>query len=91
MRLFVGVLALAVAASTQAMAFGPQRDARMIRKAEVNQGCPGGYFRGAGGNCIIIRQTDRISPIRTGHRATTRLALNIPRAVAISNGRPAAS
>ena len=40
MRLFVGVLALAVAASTQAMAFGPQRDARMIRKAEVNQGCP---------------------------------------------------
>jgi hypothetical protein len=53
MRLFVGVLAVAVAASTQAMAFGPQRDARMIRKAEVNQGCPGGYFRGAGGNCIM--------------------------------------
>jgi len=53
MRLFVGVLALAVAASTQAMAFGPQRDARMIRKAEVNQGCPAGYHRGVGGNCVM--------------------------------------
>jgi len=35
MRLFVGVLALAVAASTQAMAFGRQRDARMIKKRKL--------------------------------------------------------
>ena len=49
MRLIAGVLVLAVSASTQAMAFGPQCNAKMIRKAEVNQGCPAGYYHGAGG------------------------------------------
>ena len=49
MRLFVVLLALAVAASAQ----GAQRDARMTRKAEANEGCPAGYFRGAGGNCVM--------------------------------------
>jgi hypothetical protein len=55
MRLFVVALALAVAASTQAMAFGPleKRDAKMTRKAVVNEGCPAGYYRGAGGNCVM--------------------------------------
>jgi hypothetical protein len=53
MRLLVVVLALAVAASTQAMAFGQrhQRDA-VTRKAEINEGCPTGFYRGAGGNCV---------------------------------------
>jgi hypothetical protein len=53
MRLFVVLLALAVAASAQATAFGAQWDARMTRKAEANEGCPAGYFRGAGGNCVM--------------------------------------
>jgi hypothetical protein len=53
-RLFVVVLALAVAASTQAMAFEPlhQRDAGMTRKAEVDGGCGAGYHRGLGGACV---------------------------------------
>ena len=53
-RPFVVVLALAVAASTQAMAFEPlhQRDARMTRKAEAGGGCGAGYYRGAGGACV---------------------------------------
>jgi hypothetical protein len=55
MRLFVVALTLVVAASTQATAFGPlgKRDAKMTRKAEVNEGCPAGYHRGVGGNCIL--------------------------------------
>ena len=52
MRLFVIMLVMAITASTQAMAFG-QRHQRDTRKAEVNEGCPGGYFRGAGGNCVM--------------------------------------
>src|SRR5262245_46710604 len=48
-RLIAGVLVLAVSASTG----GPQRDAKLIRKAEVNQGCPAGYYRGVGGNCVM--------------------------------------
>ena len=50
MRLFVVVLALAVAASTQAMAFGSH--GRMTKKAEVNEGCSAAFYRGSGGNCI---------------------------------------
>jgi hypothetical protein len=46
MRLFVVMLALTVAASTQAMAFGS-----LTKKAEVNEGCPAYYYRGVGGNC----------------------------------------
>ena len=42
MRLFVVVLALAVAASTQAMAFGSH--GRMTKKAEVNEGCPAAFY-----------------------------------------------
>jgi len=54
-RLFVVVLALAVAASTQAMAFEPlhQRDVRMARKAEVGGGCGTSHHRGVGGACIL--------------------------------------
>jgi hypothetical protein len=42
---------------------------------------------------VATAYTTRITPnptvpIRTGHRATTRLARNIPRAVAISNDAP---
>jgi hypothetical protein len=47
MRLFVVVLALAVAASTQAMAFGSRH------QREVNGGCGANYHRGAGGNCVL--------------------------------------
>ena len=55
MRLFAIVLALAVAASTQAMAFEPshQRHARMVRQAEVNNGCPAYHHRGASGACFL--------------------------------------
>lgn len=54
-RLFVVVLALAVAASTQAMAFEPlhKRDARMTRQAEGDGGCAAGYHRGVGGACVM--------------------------------------
>jgi len=54
-RLFVVVLALAVAASTQAMALEPlhQRDTRMTRQATGDGGCGTGYHRGVGGNCIL--------------------------------------
>jgi hypothetical protein len=54
-RLFVIVLGLAVAVSTQAMAFEPLdvRDARMTRKAEVDGGCGAGYHRGVGGACVL--------------------------------------
>jgi hypothetical protein len=50
MRLFVVMLALTVAASTQGMAFGSH--GRMTKKAEVNEGCPAYYYRGVGGNCV---------------------------------------
>jgi hypothetical protein len=52
MRLFVVMLALAVAASTQTMAFEPQRHARMTRKAEVDRGCDTHYHRGVSGACV---------------------------------------
>jgi hypothetical protein len=42
MRLFVVVLALAIAASTQAVAFGSH--GRMTKKAEVNEECPAYYY-----------------------------------------------
>ena len=42
---------------------------------------------GWGATAYLIRQTDPTGPIHTGCHATTRLARNIPRAVAaISNG-----
>ena len=75
MRLFVVMLVMAVAASTQAMAFGSH--GRMTKKTEVNEGCPAYYYRGVGGNCV---QGDGSRV----YRATTRLARNIPRAVALS-------
>jgi len=50
MRLFVMVLALAVAASTQAMSFGSH--GRMTKKAEANDGCSAAFYRGSGGNCV---------------------------------------
>ena len=55
MRLFAVVLALAVAASTQAMAFEPlhQRHARMTRNAEANDGCPAYRHRGVSGACVL--------------------------------------
>ena len=45
-RPFVLVLALAVAALTQATAFGPPL------KREADEGCAAGYHRGVGGGCI---------------------------------------
>jgi hypothetical protein len=55
MRLFAVVLALAVAASTQAMASEPphQRHARMTRNAEVDAGCPAHRHRGVTGACVL--------------------------------------
>ena len=55
MRLFAAVLAFAVAASTQAMAFEPlhQRHARVTRQAEVNDGCPAYHHRGVFGFYVL--------------------------------------
>ena len=55
MRLFAVVLALAVTAWTQAMAFEPlhQRHARVTRKAEVDGGCPAHRHRGVSGACVL--------------------------------------
>ncbi len=71
MRFFVMALALAVAASTQAMAFGAH--GKMTKKAEANEGCSAAFYRGSGGNCIHNPDYPKPTvPIRTGHRATTR-------------------
>ena len=86
MRLFVMVLALAVAASTQAMSFGSH--GRMTKKAEANDDAPRHFTVGQVATVCTIRITPNSTvPIRTGHRATTRWARNIPRAVAINSGR----
>ena len=78
MRLFVIMLVMAITASTQAMAFGP-RHQRDTRKAEVNEGS---FTVGQVATVSTTRITPNLTvPIRTGHRATTRLARNIPRAV----------
>jgi len=55
MRLFVVVLALAVTASTQAMAFEPlhHRHSRMTKQAEANDGCPAYRHRGVSGFCVF--------------------------------------
>jgi hypothetical protein len=54
-RLFVAALALAVVASTQAVALEPlhPREAKMARKAVGDGGCGNGFHRGVGGNCIL--------------------------------------
>ena len=88
MRLFVVAFAVAVAVSTQAMALEPlhQRDARMTRKADVDGGCGADRHRGVGARASSTRQRGRTGPIRTGRRATTRLARKIPRAAPNSSG-----
>ena len=59
MRLFAIVLALAVTASTQAMAAEPphKRHLRMPRQAEVqaevDDGCPAYRHRGISGACVL--------------------------------------
>jgi hypothetical protein len=55
MKLFVVVLAVAVAASTQAMALKPlhQRHAKMTRRAEGDGGCGTNYHRGISGACVL--------------------------------------
>jgi hypothetical protein len=55
MRLFVVAFAVAVAVLTQAMALEPlhQRNARMIRKADVDGGCGADRHRGVGGACVL--------------------------------------
>ena len=55
MRLFVVMLTLAVAASTQAMAFAPlhQRHARTTKEAEGSGGCGTNYHRGISGACVL--------------------------------------
>src|SRR6476646_3004698 len=85
MRLFVVVLALAVAASTQAMAFGSH--GRMTKKAEVNEGCPRIIIVGWEAIVCKAMAPECTIPIRTGRRATTRKARKFPRAVAISQSR----
>ena len=63
-RLFVMVLGLAVAASTQAMAFEPlhQRHARMTREGEVDGGCPAHRHRGVSGACVLNRDNGPYRP-----------------------------
>jgi hypothetical protein len=55
MRLFIVVLALAVTASTQAMAVAPlhQRHAKMTRQAEGDGGCGTNRHRGISGACVL--------------------------------------
>jgi hypothetical protein len=55
MRLFGLMLALALASSTQAVAFEPphERDAMMTRNAEVDGGCGANHHRGVGGACVL--------------------------------------
>src|SRR4249920_1710367 len=77
-----------VAVSTQAMAFGPERDARMIRKAEVNQGCPAGYHRGVGGICVVNPTDGPYKPDPYWTPCDYSLGPHIPRAVANSDGPP---
>ena len=76
MRHFAVVLALAVAASTQAMASEPphKRHVRMPRQAEVDTapGCPGYHHRGVSGACVLNPDYGPYRPI--------------PKAVASSNG-----
>jgi hypothetical protein len=85
---FVVVLALAVAASTQAMAFGPlhQRDARMTRKAEVNEGCGASHHRGSGGACVLNPTEGPYRPDPYWTPCDYSLSPINPRAVPISNG-----
>jgi hypothetical protein len=54
-KIFVAILALAVAASTQAMALDPQHlhAARMTKKEVGDGGCGRGFHRGVGGNCVL--------------------------------------
>ena len=54
-RLFVIVLTLAVAASTQAVAVAPlhQRHAKMTRRAEGDGGCGTNYHRGISGARVL--------------------------------------
>jgi hypothetical protein len=71
MRLFVVVLALEVAVSTQAMAFGSH--GRMTKKAEVNEGCPAAFYVDQVATVCTTRITPNLTvPIRTGRRATIR-------------------
>jgi len=55
MRLFVVVLALAVAVSTQAMAVAPlhQRHTKIAREAGGNGGCGMNRHRGISGACVL--------------------------------------
>jgi hypothetical protein len=51
MRLFVVILALAVA--TRAIAFEHHKGhARMSAKADPSEGCGGGFYRGSSGACV---------------------------------------
>jgi hypothetical protein len=88
MRHFAVVLALAVAAWTQAMASEPphKRHVRMPRQAEVDTapGCPGYQYRA---RAYLTPTTDRTGPIRTGRRATI-LPAHTPKAVASSPSEP---
>ena len=91
MRHFAIVLALAVAAWTQAMASEPphKRHIRMPRQAEVDtaQDVPDiitGEFRA---RAYLTPTTDRTGPIRTGRRATI-LPAHTPKAVASSPSEP---
>jgi hypothetical protein len=62
MSLFAVVLAFAVAASTQAMAFEPShnRHSRMTRQAD--NGCPAYHHRGASGACFLNPDTGPYKP-----------------------------
>ena len=52
-RLFVIVLTLAVATSTQTLAFGQRKGhASMTGKADPSEGCGTGFYRGISGACV---------------------------------------
>ena len=87
MRLFIVVLALAVAASSQAMAVAPlhQRHAKWRDKRKVMEDAAQTVTGGFRARAYLTRRKDRISPIHTGCTATTLPCCTL-RAVASSDG-----
>ena len=89
MRLFVVVLALAVTASTQAMAFEPlhHRHSRMTKQAEANDGCPAYRHRGVSGFCVFNPDKGPYKPDPYWTPCDYSCSTEAPEAVAVPNPR----
>ena len=81
MRLFVVVLVMAITASTRPWRLG-HGTSGTPEKRKLMRDAPQSFTVGQVATVSTTRITPNLTvPIRTGHRATTRLAPNIPRAV----------